>query len=417
VALLHSVADSAAEYLVANDPQGLLVHLIDRREHYSSETHNTTVDYMVIYSDNGARLAGSGVPPQLAPLMAQPTGTSLLVDDGATLDFWSPVPEADAVLRLGLSTASIRQTVDTVTLQLLAITAIMMAIGLAAATFLTWVLTRPIKDLVQATRAVARGDFTRRVPRWADDEIGALATAFNQMTDALQQAEAERSLREHLREQYINGVIAAQENERKRIARELHDSTSQSLTSLLVGLQNLKHEHDAEKFDCHIDDLRTVIGATLDEVRALAWQLRPSVLDDLGLVSALDHTLQEFQRRYGLSVDFVASGLNGRLPMEIETTVYRVVQEGLTNIARYAQARSVSVTITLRRGRLRVIVEDDGVGFDVDAVRGRSESLGLQGIQERASLLGGSLAIESAPGKGTSLFIEIPVFWEYIESE
>jgi len=272
---------------------------------------------------------------------------------------------------------------------------------------LTWILTRPILSLVEATRAVANGDFSRQVTRWANDEIGDLADAFNAMTCSLARAAHERGEREALREGYIRGVISAQEEERKRIARELHDSTSQSLTSLLVGLRNLEEANDLGTVRTRIEDIRKVVNHTLDEVHMLAWQLRPSVLDDLGLAAALGRYMDDYQHRYGIQVDFIMRGLDERLPSALEASLYRMIQEGLTNIARHAQATNASVLLEQRQKGIRVIIEDNGIGFEIDEKAYSPKSLGLQGIRERAQLFGGKLTLESQLGHGTSLFIEI----------
>jgi signal transduction histidine kinase len=154
-------------------------------------------------------------------------------------------------------------------------------------------------------------------------------------------------------------------------------------------------------------DLRDVASKTLDEVHDLSMRLRPRVLDDLGLAAALERLAHEWQARYKIPVD-VAIQWSERLPGEIETALYRIVQEALTNIARHAQAKSVSILIEKRGNSIRAIVEDDGIGFDPSAQRGERH-LGLLGMRERAELLGGALTIESAPGHGTSIFIEIPL--------
>jgi len=282
-------------------------------------------------------------------------------------------------------------------------------IGVTAAVFLTWILTRPILQLAQAAQAVGQGDLNQHVPRWADDEIGDLAESFNVMTQALVRAEEERAEREQLRVRYVSGVIGAQEEERKRIARELHDSTSQALTSLIIGLKALGESCDWPATRQRADELRSVAAQTLDDVHGLARQLRPSVLDDLGLPAALERYAADYRRRYPIQVDLAIRGLDHiRLPTEVETALYRIVQEALTNVARHAQATTASVLVEHYAGVVRAIVEDDGRGFN-PLTAGRAEQrLGLYGIRERAELLGGKLAIESEPGRGTSLFVEIP---------
>ncbi|MDD5468036.1 MAG: HAMP domain-containing protein, partial [Anaerolineales bacterium] len=274
--------------------------------------------------------------------------------------------------------------------------------------FLTFHLTRPILDLVDATQAIGRGDFSRRVRRWANDEIGELAEAFNQMAVELERADEVRRERELLRRQLLERVIAAQEEERRRISRELHDSTSQSLTSLMVGLRALENACNTPQVQCHTQELRQVVGQVLEDVHTLAVQLRPSVLDDLGLSAALERLIQEWQKRHNIQADVVVHLAGERLPEAIETALYRILQEALTNVARHAQARSVSVLVERRAQDVVAVIEDDGSGFDAHRAHANGH-LGLAGIRERAELLGGSLTIESNPGSGTSLYIQLPL--------
>jgi len=189
----------------------------------------------------------------------------------------------------------------------------------------------------------------------------------------------------------------------------LHDSTSQSLTSLLVGLQALGQSTSGELRQ-RTESLRRIVSETLEEVHGIAWQLRPSALDDMGLAAALERYVADHHERYGLAVDLVIHGLRDvRLSPEVETTIYRIVQEALTNVARHAQADQASVLIEHRDEKTLVIVEDNGIGLDSNtAIKGSREHLGLYGIRERAELLGGKLLIESEPGRGTSLFVDIP---------
>lgn len=402
--------DQAVVCCVDGDLPDVLAGL---REHYSGNGHNTLVDYLFVTDANGDVIASAADQP-LPPDVIRPTTPfrapnvrQLAAPTGEVIDIRAALPLSATELRIGLAEDNIERIVELVTTQIISITLLMVAVGFAAAFFLTWILTRPLLSLLEATRAVERGDFSARVPRWAKDEIGDLATAFNAMTASLEQAEHARRDRDELRANYIRRVITAQEDERKRIARELHDSTSQSLTSLLVGLRHLEAADDPAAARQRLGDIRKIVNATLDEVHALAWQLRPSVLDDLGLAAALQRYIADYQGRYDVQVDYVARNLAERLPVAVETTLYRVIQEGLTNIARHAQARNASILIEQRPASVRVIVEDNGVGFDVERVG--ASRLGLQGIHERVQLLGGKLVIESQPGQGTSLFIEIPL--------
>ncbi|NTU61847.1 MAG: HAMP domain-containing protein [Chloroflexi bacterium] len=223
--------------------------------------------------------------------------------------------------------------------------------------------------LVRATQAVGKGDFTQRAPRWADDEIGELSDAFNAMTEGLGRAERERAEREQLRTYYLSQVITAQEEERKRISRELHDETGQALASLMVGLRNVEEAPTAEDMRRRLNDLRQITSHTLENVRELSIELRPSVLDDHGLVIALTRYVQAYGERHHVPVDFQTVGLNGeRLSPPIETALYRIVQEALTNAAKYAQAQHLSVLLERRSDQISAIVEDDGRGFDTVVV-------------------------------------------------
>ena len=413
VSVARDLAARSTDLLLVNDLYAL--HQLLRE----TQSNNTNVRYAFVVDPKGNVLAhtfGDGFPAGLfgtnSVAQNEHHRTRLLnTDEGPVWDTAVPIFEGRAgTARVGLSEAQVRRAVDTVTGQLLLTTVVVSVIGITAAAFLTWLLTRPILNLVQAAQSVGRGDFSQRVTSWADDEVGELSVAFNDMTAALGKAEEERAEREQLRAQYVKGVIAAQEDERKRIARELHDSTSQSLTSLLVGLRNLSGLCDHPQVQEHAETLRTVAAHTLDEVHTLALQLRPSVLDDLGLQAAIERYVTDYRARYPIAIDLVMRGLGEeRLPSEVETALYRIVQESLTNVARHAQAHTASVLIERQNGAVRAIIEDDGRGFDPSMASAAEGRLGLYGMRERAELLGGKMAIESAPANGTSLFVEIPL--------
>jgi signal transduction histidine kinase len=416
------VAEATSSLLDTSSRQRLNTLLHDAQRHYSDERHNTEVVFIALHNGAGKLLAHSfGVgtlPVEAARLLTSPVdqdqATWYDTESGRILLVSEPfrTPEGrEAIARVGLADRGMRASVNRMTRQLLLTLAIMSAVGIAAAVFLTWIITRPIRNLVHATQAVAAGDLSQHVTPWANDEIGRLAESFNRMTDALAQAAAEQAERAQLRAEFVNQVIAAQEEERKRIARELHDSTGQSLSSLLLGLRRLEEAADLESLRERVADLREIVSASLEEVRRMAWELRPSALDDLGLVAALKRYAADYRERNGIEVDLIARGLDGeRLPPEVETTVYRIVQEALTNVMRHAQAQNVSVLIDRREGKLLLVIEDDGVGFDPSSlIEGPGQRLGLYGMRERAELLGGKFTVESSEGQGTTLFVDLPL--------
>lgn len=201
----------------------------------------------------------------------------------------------------------------------------------------------------------------------------------------------------------LRRVVAGQEVERRRLARELHDETGQALTSILLGLRALEGAHE----NANVDDLRELVVATLQDVRRLAVQLRPKALDDFGLVPALERLVQTFSDSSGIDVELEAGLGEERVPTDVETTLYRIVQEALTNIVKHADANKVSIVLVRREGWLTAVVEDDGRGFDLAAVT--ADNLGLEGIRERVELHEGRLTVETAPGSGTTLRVEVPL--------
>lgn len=411
ISIGRDLAARATDLILLNDQFALQQLLAQTLE------NNPKVRYAFIVDKDGHIIAhtfGNTFPLALLPANHAQSDEHhhtvvLQTDEGLIWDTAVPIFDGRAgTARIGLSDEGIRHAEQTVTGQILLTTALVAAIGVTAAMFLTWILTRPILDLARATAKVAGGDFTPRVPRWANDEIGDLADAFNKMTAELAHIDELRREREQLRRQLLEKVITAQEDERRRIARELHDSTSQNLTSLMVGLKMLEACCDDPQTHKQVDELRSVTAQTLDEVHEISMQLRPRILDDLGLAAALEHLTHDWQARHKLPVDLAIHIGHERLRGEVETTIFRIVQESLTNAARYADAHSVSVLVEKRNHAVVAVVEDDGVGFDSVSITG-DRHLGLVGMRERAELLGGTLIIESEPGKGTSIFVQLPL--------
>ncbi len=329
-------------------------------------------------------------------------------NQGRIHDFAAPIFEGKAgVVRLGVSEAQLQDTINIITGQMLLTTLLVAMAGIVAATLLTWLLTRPILQLVETTRRVGGGDLNARAPHWANDEIGDLADAFNQMVGDLEASQQAIAEKEAARTRLLAQLIDAQEEERRRIARELHDGVGQSLTSLMVGLRLLNQLCDNRAIADKTTELRQITIETLDDVRLLSRQLRPSVLDDLGLVPALERYATEFASWYpGLTIDLHCD-LPYRLAPPVETTLYRIVQEAMTNAARHSQASTLSVLLITRNGRIQAIIEDNGDGFDPEVVRRSKDSVGLHSMAERAELLGGEVNIESSQ-EGTTVYVEVP---------
>jgi signal transduction histidine kinase len=248
--------------------------------------------------------------------------------------------------------------------------------------------------------------------RFTEDRLQLLTAIGQQVGMAVENARLYEELqrKEALRGRLIEQLWTVQEEERRRIARELHDQTSQSLTSLLVGLKMLAESSQSPEVAEQAAQLRAIAAQTLEGVHNLAVQLRPSDLDDMGLVAATEHMAKAFAGGLGIAVHFQALGMEGqRLPTAVETTIYRIVQEALTNVVKHASAANVDILLEHLGDRVVALVEDDGHGFDVEGALGRDRGrLGLFGMQERAALVGGTLTIESSES-GTTVLVEIPL--------
>ncbi len=270
--------------------------------------------------------------------------------------------------------------------------------------------------LVAKGRALGVMNLATSEPRqFSSEELDILGAVGSQIGVAIENARLWDELlrKQELQRQLLDSIIRAQEEERKRVARELHDETSQVLASLVLGLEGLEGEpclsDEARDRSAH---LRAVASRAMEGVHQLSLELRPSALDDAGLVPGITRYLKEYAQRHGQEVDFRSTGTEGlRLLPAAETAVFRIVQEALTNVARHARARGVSVLLERRGANLVTVVEDDGCGFEPDVVASAplQERLGLAGMAERAALVGGRLTLESHPGQGTTIFVTVPL--------
>lgn len=312
----------------------------------------------------------------------------------------------------------------------LVVTAMAALAGLVLAWLLTLILTEPILDLASRAHQVAAGDLSVRSPVWANDEMGYLASSFNSMVDAMEESRAalvksgadlatsneelrrlceDLSRKEQMRLNLLGRVVSAQEEERQRLSRELHDGAGQMLASLLVHLKLIEKAEDLSQARERIPQLRELIVTTLEETRRLAVDLRPAGLDDQGLAGALEWHARSFEQTTGISVDVAVDGPDWRLARPVEMQLYRIVQEMLANVSKHSRASRVDLKLSREGDTVRLLVEDDGIGFDTAAATARPGSgLGLVTMRERAALLGGTFHLRSTPGRGTSIEIAIP---------
>ncbi len=277
--------------------------------------------------------------------------------------------------------------------------------GTLLSVLINWIVLRaalrPIDVLEATANEVRRGNVHVRAPAvpFSDPDLDNLTATFNAMLDTLV------GYQERLRE-LSQRVLTAQEEERRRIARELHDDPAQSLTALLVLLKML-HDRQAISDSAVLRELIDLTSGTLETIRAIAQELRPPALDDLGLPAALEGLAAQYRQRFGLLVQVMVRGQRQRLAPETELAFYRIAQEALTNVAKHANARHAKIELTFGERMAVLRVQDDGRGFDPREALGRG--LGLFGMHERAQLVHGTLEIQSVPGGGTSVEVRVPV--------
>ncbi len=416
IIVAREIVNHGAEALAVQDVSALRFLLQD------VVNHDPYVRYVYMVDTQGNRVVEVAVPNQSGGenLFGSESPREWILEVGTQVRLVEGENAGDiGRVYVGVDMGEMRRIVDTVTAQILTGVIGSVVIAVIGSSVLAWVLVRPLMQLRSALQRVAQGDYTLRIPKSAEDEIGALLEDFNTLVARLAESEAERRKRERIRQNLMQRILQAQEDERKRIARELHDEIGQVIAAAMVALHQMEQEAPNPELQAHWASLRSLVLETLERLRNLAFELRPAALDTLGLVPALRHYIEAMQRRFPFQITFeVTFPEETRLRPEIENAVYRIVQEALNNAARHAACQHVSILLQRLDVHLVLIVEDDGKGFDVDAVlrsHGKRPPLGLYGMMERAQVLGGWLTIESHPGQGTTLYVYLP--WEEASTE
>jgi signal transduction histidine kinase len=315
---------------------------------------------------------------------------------------------------------------------------------LAVALLFAWGAARSVRHslavLSDAAGRIAAGELTRPIPGLPEDEVGQLGRSLERMRVALRSSietvaranqELERRVEERTRElerlnqqlkereerrgETLRKVISAQEDERKRIARELHDATSQELSALAIGLETALAAFPSDLSKTRLAEAKALTVRALEELHRLILDLRPSVLDDLGLLSAIRWSAERHLEPKGIAVRCEFGDIETRFAPEVETALFRVVQEAITNIARHSKADTALIQCAERDGNLTIEIEDDGEGFDMAGLPppgSRQRGLGLLGMRERVELLGGTLEVDSAPGQGVRIMLTVPLSTE-----
>ncbi len=317
---------------------------------------------------------------------------------------------------------------------------IVSGVAILVAAVLIWGFTRqlvnPIRRLAATAERFGTGDLDAEIPLMRQDEIGELAQSFETMrrqlkhsideikqwnleleqrvkgrTAELEELYEQVQLKDRERGELLGKIITAQEEERRRIARELHDDISQTLTGLAISLKSIKGliASDPDMARKELESLQQSARRTVENVRRLILDLRPSLLDDLGLVPAISWYVENYLAPAGVEAKLEVTGLEERLPSSTEIALFRIVQEALTNIVKHSQSRTARICLKFTPSAIVGDIEDDGVGFEFDKVRrSRNNRMGLMGMVERIELIKGKMDIESEPRKGARIHFEIP---------
>ncbi len=277
------------------------------------------------------------------------------------------------------------------------------ALCLLVSIALVLVTLRPLREFHETSRRIGQGNLSARVtPSFtADVDIGRLGHSLNAVVDSLT---SDRARMRALASQVIN----AGDRDRAHIARELHDSTAQTLAALMLELSVMALENDDAVERARLERVRGIIGNVLDEVKLLAHTVHPRVLDDLGLVAALRLLARETEERGQVTVQLVAEPLTRTVPAAFTSALYYVAQEAVTNALRHGKPKSIAIRFEMAQDAARLEIEDDGTGFDVAYAERRRFGVGLFSMRERASLVGGAVHITSGPGQGTRVLSVVP---------
>jgi len=402
IALIGHKADTLAELTAFTIHPS--IYFKDRaalEEALSGTRRDKDVAYVVVTDPAGARLAQFHPQRATPEALARRTRGGGVSRDRSLYETMLPINEQGselARLYIGMSLARLNREVMEMRVAIGALSAFILAAGLLAVILISNVLTRPLRDVAAGAQRIAAGDLGHRVAEGREDEIGQLATSFNDM--AARVAERDASLR-----QLSKRMLSIQEQERVRIAREVHDELGQALTAMKIDLQQLGRRHPPV-----VDPLVPIsraIDETVELVRRIATDLRPAVLDDLGVTAALEQQLRRLRENSGIQTTLTVSE-EPELDMLTGVTLYRIAQEALANVIRHAEASEVEVSLSIVDGAAVLEIRDNGKGMSREQIAS-SRSLGLLGMRERAELLGGMVSIEARPGEGTIVKATLPL--------
>lgn len=388
---------------------------------------NEDVRYVIITDYRDQVLAHSltdGIPQGLLAANADkdPSGYSIQrirSNDGPIHEIRFPLEQGSiGYIRVGLREDLMSKEIAARMRRLLLSTLLVCLCGALISSHVTGRITTPLRSLADSVRRIRDGKWDCTIDVSGSDEVGTLGNAMQDMQQSLSRTNAERDTlltelqhKEELRRVLLQKVITIQEEERRRLSLELHDEAGQALATLLVSLQIVADSGlDSRQRDILLGSNK-LAATTLQRIRTLAVELRPPLLDDFGLVAAINRYVDTFQTLHNLPVSFHAKNIDEAIQGETALTLYRVVQESLTNVVKHAAARQIDITLRNEFSLIILEIKDDGCGMPIGRIAeaSRENHIGIFGMGERVELLGGQLSVQSKPGRGTIVLVSIPI--------
>ncbi|SFL83903.1 ATP-binding protein [Pelosinus propionicus] len=396
-----------------------------------NQTKNNTEDvrYILITDSAGRILAHTfagnlpkGLPIKLSLYPKDEDGYQTMKfnsNEGPIREVIVPIENgAIGYVRVGMSEKSTQQLLSLKLYEFFITTLLICLLAAMGSTYLAYLIIHPMRNLTKAAQQIQQGNFYVQTEIKTEDEVGRLAGVFNEMIESLKEKDFENNrllkelrAKEELRTVLLNKLFTVQEDERKRISRELHDETSQSMASLLAYMKVLLSKLTDEKQRSLLLDARNVATNVLGGLRKMAVELRPPVLDDLGIVAAMDKYITNFSNQQDLIVTFSPPDQKLIINNQIALTLYRILQESLTNISKHACATSVNISLKQDASSITLRIDDNGLGIRSGAIEAARQKnrLGIYGMKERVELLGGNFTFHSISGQGTTITVIIPI--------
>jgi signal transduction histidine kinase len=421
ISIANNIASASSDYILMDDHYS--IHLLISQIKQANED----VRYIMIINSNGAVIGhtfADYLPKGILNAHIQDDTnigiTTLTSDEGNIHDILVPIEQGDVgVVRVGMTEKIAKSYILFKIVQLVLATLIVCMVAAGIAYYVTVFITKPINSLVDTAIGISEGNLSLRATVVGNDEVGQLAQAFNEMTDNLINSRNKVEIllqklqeKDYLRDELIIKLLSAQEDERKRISRELHDETSQALASLMITMRVLANDAQDKEQQNLLNTCRDITAGILQEIREIAVELRPPIIDDIGLIPAVHKYVKEFEEKHSIGVKLLffepeTNSINNQVAL----TLYRIIQESLTNVVKHAFATNITIRMWEINNSVNLTILDNGQGIlETDSKKAYQQNrIGIHGMKERAELLGGTFAIKTKETGGTKVMVSIPL--------